>query len=65
MSDDGDSFHLDDNDDAEPITAQKVLFSLFLPKLSIQFKNKKISFKNKFIDFPALGIGKLAKHMAE
>lgn len=26
MSDDGDSFQLDDNDDAEPITAQKVRF---------------------------------------
>ena len=30
MSDeDGDSIHLDENDDAEPITAQKVRFYIF------------------------------------
>lgn len=33
MSDDGDSFQLDDNDDAEPITAQKV--RLFLAALKM------------------------------
>lgn len=38
MSDDGDSFQLDDNDDAEPITAQKVQlfsFGFFKTHLSI------------------------------
>lgn len=65
MSDDGDSFHLDDNDDAEPITAEKVYIFFFL-----SFKDPSIEFylfthpKNSF-QLADLGIGKFTKHMVK
>lgn len=46
MSEDGDSFHLDENDDAEPITAQKVKEKLF-PNLWTFF----FIFQRRFIHF--------------